>query len=423
MWKRFLHEERGGYNTDSDSGGGAHPDLATHDALGLATDAELTTHAATAHGSATHEADAADAHDASAISILDTAADFTATDVEGALAELQSDNETHDAAADPHAGYQKESEKGAASGYASLDAGGTVPDAQIPAAIARDSELHAQLHAAAHADGAADEIVDATQAPSTQAFGDAATAGADTAKASPVLHKHAMPADPVTAHVAAADPHTGYTLTTELTTHEGAADPHTGYRLESADHAHQSTGAAAGQLDHGLALTGLADDDHPQYAAIAQAETHTQGPNVFQSGGAATVALVAKAAAAQTAQVFQVQDSTGASVAAIEADGAMRFNGDLHVGGSTRYTFGTSAFDQATRFLFLASGGRLEVLLEDGSNYGTVQATAYQDVNGAQVVGTRQAANADTAGATLAALETEVNQLKAALRAHGLIAT
>ena len=47
--------------------------------------------------------------------------------------------------------------------------------------------------------------------------------------------------------------------------HVAAADPHTGYRLESADHNHQSTGAQAGQLDHGLALTGLTDDDHGQY--------------------------------------------------------------------------------------------------------------------------------------------------------------
>jgi hypothetical protein len=50
-----------------------------------------------------------------------------------------------------------------------------------------------------------------------------------------------------------------------LTTHEAAGDPHTGYRLESADHTHASAGAQAGQLDHGTALTGLSDDDHPQY--------------------------------------------------------------------------------------------------------------------------------------------------------------
>ena len=51
----------------------------------------------------------------------------------------------------------------------------------------------------------------------------------------------------------------------KVDSHTGAADPHTGYRLESADHSHQSTGAQAGQLDHGLALTGLTDDDHTQY--------------------------------------------------------------------------------------------------------------------------------------------------------------
>jgi hypothetical protein len=88
-----------------------------------------------------HLNDATDAHDASAISIADVAGDFTATDVEGALAELQSDNE---------------------------------------------------------------------------------------------------------AHVA-------------------AGDPHPGYRLESADHTHQSAGAQAGKLDHGLALNGLTDDDHTIY--------------------------------------------------------------------------------------------------------------------------------------------------------------
>lgn len=42
-----------------------------------------------------HLADTADAHDASAISIVDSGGDFTATDVEGALAELQADAEAH----------------------------------------------------------------------------------------------------------------------------------------------------------------------------------------------------------------------------------------------------------------------------------------------------------------------------------------
>jgi len=66
-------------------------------------------------------------------------------------------------------------------------------------------------------------------------------------------HRDHVHLDPVTAHVA-------------------AGDPHTGYRLEAADHSHESTGAQAGQLDHGLALTGLTDDDHTQYLLKQMAE-------------------------------------------------------------------------------------------------------------------------------------------------------
>jgi len=51
---------------------------------------------------ADHIADSADAHDASAISIADAANDFTATDVEGALAELQSDAEADAQALSDH---------------------------------------------------------------------------------------------------------------------------------------------------------------------------------------------------------------------------------------------------------------------------------------------------------------------------------
>lgn len=47
----------------------------------------------------------------------------------------------HAAAGDPHTGYQKESEKDTNNGYAGLDAGGLVPDARIAATIARDSEV------------------------------------------------------------------------------------------------------------------------------------------------------------------------------------------------------------------------------------------------------------------------------------------
>jgi hypothetical protein len=99
---------------------------------------------------------------------------------------------------------------------------------------------------------ARDDHVHATGAgtPSTQAFGDAAAIGGGPAAAM-TDHKHAMPADPTTAHAA-------------------AADPHTGYRLESADHTHASTGLQAGTVAHS-ALTGLTNDEHTQYVLEATA--------------------------------------------------------------------------------------------------------------------------------------------------------
>jgi hypothetical protein len=113
---------------------------------------------------------------------------------------------------------------------------GTVASATV-AATHSGSAHHAQAHSGAdHTDPAA---------PVVQAFGDVAAAGTGTLPPANEDHKHGMPADPVTAHAA-------------------AADPHTGYRLESADHTHATTGLQAGTIDHG-ALTGLIDDDHTQY--------------------------------------------------------------------------------------------------------------------------------------------------------------
>lgn len=68
---------------------------------------------------------------------------------------------------------------------------------------------------------------------STQAFGDAAATGTsqEVARAG---HKHGMPADPVTAHVAAGDPHTQYATNTEFDDHSAR---------------HESGGADAVKLD------------------------------------------------------------------------------------------------------------------------------------------------------------------------------
>jgi hypothetical protein len=77
----------------------------------------------------------------------------------------------------------------------------------------------------------------------------------------------------VTTHEGLADPHPTYAVDADLTAHAGAADPHTGYRRENEDHTHATTGAQAGTIDHG-ALTGMSDDDHPQYALDTDLTTH-----------------------------------------------------------------------------------------------------------------------------------------------------
>lgn len=113
----------------------------------MATQAELDTHkTSTDHDGryyteaevdglfTTHTADTTSVHGIADTSVL-------ATDAEVATAISD-----HVGLADPHTQYQKESEKGNANGYASLDGSGLVPDAQIPSTIARDSELHARQH-------------------------------------------------------------------------------------------------------------------------------------------------------------------------------------------------------------------------------------------------------------------------------------
>lgn len=70
--------------------GGAYPD--PDFAVDMATQAELDAVAATAASDlAAHVGDATDAHDASAISVLDAGGHYTATDVEAALAEIYAD--------------------------------------------------------------------------------------------------------------------------------------------------------------------------------------------------------------------------------------------------------------------------------------------------------------------------------------------
>lgn len=91
-------------------GGGEHPDLATHDALGLATDTELSGHESdtSTHGIAdtsalvlTNDARLSDAR--TPTSHGDAAHSALTYEASGAVA-------THAAAADPHTGYVREAD-------------------------------------------------------------------------------------------------------------------------------------------------------------------------------------------------------------------------------------------------------------------------------------------------------------------------
>lgn len=72
----------------------------------------------------------------------------------------------------------------------------------------------------------------------------------------------------------------------------------------NADHSHQTTGAQGGQLDHGLALTGLTDDDHTNYLLLAGRAT---GQTV-NGGTAASENLVLKSTAHATKGKVRITD-------------------------------------------------------------------------------------------------------------------
>lgn len=136
---------------------------------------------------------------------------------------------THAGLADPHTGYLKEND----ANWTDLTDGG-------------DTTLHT------HTGGTVDfgEVGDI----SASGFGDTSAAGA-TGEVADAGHRHAREANPVTAH-------------------EAAGDPHTGYRLESADHSHATTGLQGGTVAH-TALTAVGANDHHNQAHVLTGADHT----------------------------------------------------------------------------------------------------------------------------------------------------
>ena len=278
---------------DISSGGGAHPNLATHDGMGLATDAEVAAVAsAAASDLANHVGDAADAHSASAITNT-PAGTIAATNVQTAINELDGDVvavdtalDNHIAAADPHTVYQKESEKGAANGYASLGADGLVPQDQlgtgtqdgtkylrddgtwqvVSGGVDTDDQTAAEVPftptgaiAANNVQSALAEVDSEKIAKSTiDAKGDLLVGTADDTVARKAVGSNgtflkansgqtegvewAALADADIPAAIARDSE----VTSAISTHEAAGDPHTGYMLESAHTlaAHDTLGLA-----------------------------------------------------------------------------------------------------------------------------------------------------------------------------------
>jgi len=170
---------------------------------------------------ASHEADTSDAHAASAVSILDTAGDFTATDVEGALAELQSDAEAHLAdSSDAHD----------ASAISITDSGGYFTGTDVEAAL--------QELGAASGGGGAPTTVDYLVGTADGGLSNEIVVG--VTPGGELGGTWASPTVDAT--------HSGTSHAGVIATHEAAGDPHTGYRLETADHSHASTGLQGGTI-------------------------------------------------------------------------------------------------------------------------------------------------------------------------------
>lgn len=181
----------------------------------------------------------------------------------------------HVSAADPHTQYQRESEKGAANGYASLDGSGQVPYAQTK-----------------------DEVIVSTNAPTgvagldiwVDSDGDPGTLVADHGGLTGLgdddhpQYLNQARADLRYRTVAQAISHSALT---DLT-----ADTHPQYLTTArGDLRYYAQGA---QIDHG-SLSGMADDDHPQYllkaGGVLTGSLDLNGNSLTAVAGVAVTAL------------------------------------------------------------------------------------------------------------------------------------
>lgn len=232
--------------------GTTHPDLAAHDALGLATQSELETHAAdttSVHGIADTSALALTSHDHDGdYDALGAAAEAVAALVDSSPSTLDTLNELAVALGDdPNFATTVTTALGTKATTAALTAheSDTTAIHGITDTSALETTTGSAAKVAAHESdtsvhGIADTTVLATDAEVTAA---------------------------VAAHAAAGDPHTGYATEGDLTTH--VADTTSVHGIADTSVLETTTGSAAKITTHEAAA-----NPHPDYTTTAELATH-----------------------------------------------------------------------------------------------------------------------------------------------------
>ena len=167
----------------------------------------------------------------------------------------------------------------------------------------------------------------------------------------------------------------------------------------NADHTHQSTGAMGGQLDHGLALTGLEDDDHPQY----QKETDFSAGSILFRGSTAITEDnsnlfwddtnkrlgIGTTSPTEKLQVAGAIKSTGVITTALANSSVMDYNN-----GTNFYSYGADPYHRG-RFTFniynsVGTGDPIGMVISSNGNVGIGTASPTSgvrlDVQAAQCV-------------------------------------
>ena len=209
---------------------------------------------------------------------------------------------THAAAADPHTGYQKESEKGQANGYAELDSSGAVPAAQIGG----------HTHVIGNVTGL-----------------QAALDGKETAGA-------------VSAHVALPDPHGQYLLESTRGAVDGVAALDSSGKLplgELPTHSHSqyqplsekdaANGYAGLDADGKLPIGELPSHTHAQYETPAGAQAKVDAhANLTNNPHAVTADQVGAVALAMTAKAFVYTDGKLTSMTDVNGTKTFAYDGN-----------------------------------------------------------------------------------------------